>query len=156
MTTFYLLFDVVSSGRCAPESLFYNEVKFIYNNFTDADYEKICGPTPEFCWASAEYHVTTVKDFLLKLYGPAFEPYLMLFPDSTLEGLVNASNFVNLPNSTCLDSSSGSFQNLPLPNDLFKDESRFVIDRALLKYGLTKQCAFSIITLELTESFQLA
>jgi hypothetical protein len=91
-----------------------------------------------------QYHVTTVKDFLLSLYGEDFGPYLMLFPESTLEGLVNASHFVKLPDSTSVDKSKTYAHGLPLPNNLVKDAKRFIIDRALLKLGLTKQCGFSL------------
>jgi hypothetical protein len=135
---------LVSKPGFAVESLSADEIEFIHTHFLDTDYAKISGSAPDFSCIASDYHVTTVKDFLLSLYGQDFGPYLMLFPESTLEGLVNASHFVKLPNGTALDKDKELALNLPLPNNFVKDKNRFVIDRALLKLGLIKQCGFSL------------
>ena len=120
------------------------DIEFIYNHFKDADYDRLKQAAPEFNNSTDNFKVTTVSDFLLNLYGKDFEPYLMLYPQSTLEGLVNASHFVKLPNGTILDQKNELGRKLPLPNNLVKDTNRCVIDRSLLKFGLIKQCAFSL------------
>ena len=88
--------------------------------------------------------MTTVSQFLIKLYGPSFQPYLMLYPQSTLDGLVNASHFVKLPSTSRLEKKKRYALHLPLPNELVTDTQRNIIDKALLRLGLIKQCGFSM------------
>ena len=130
-------------SRASIEEFPLDDLIFMERNFTIEDYSSIKPPT-EFRQFKTYYHVTTVREFLVNLYGSEFEPYLLLFPESTLEGLVNASHFVKLPNGTSVDKSKKHACGLPLPNNLVDDTRRIFIDRALLKLGLTKQCAFAL------------
>ena len=99
------------------------DIAFIHKNFEEKDYRKINGRIENL--PAKDYLVVRVADFLVKLYGKEIAPYLKLLPQSTLEGLVNASHFQNLSNTD------------------FEGERR-VINGDLLKLGLTRQCAFGL------------
>ena len=88
------------------------------------------------------YHVTTVENFLLSLYGEEIKPQLKTFPKSTLQGFVNVSHFTKLPGRMVFDPTGNLGKRNPLPNRLTSDSKRIVIDRSLLQYGLTRQLGF--------------
>ena len=141
--SFFIL--LVSDATFRLEEFKLDELDFILEHFTETELNALPRTiSPAF---KNDYHVATVAHFLVSLYGQQFEPYLMLFPQSTLEGFVNASHFVKLPNGSCLDSSDAKLDlacGLSAPTNFVKGSGRFVIDRALLQLGLTRQCAFSL------------
>lgn len=115
------------------------------------------------CTEFADYHVTTVKDFLNTLLkqtittadttekspqsskitrNKKIETEIAKMPKVTLDGIINASHFVKLSRNSDIDSEAVNPSKLPLANHLVTDKSRNVIDRSLLRLGFRRQCGF--------------
>ena len=90
------------------------------------------------------YHVTTVREFLLRHYGESISRQIDSFPEVLLNGILNASHFVKLQSVPSFDESCTAGYALPLPNNVKGNSSRRYIDRSLLRLGLARQCAFSM------------
>ncbi len=90
------------------------------------------------------YHVTTVREFLLKHYGESISEQLKSFPEVVLDGLVNATHFAKLPSNPSFDTARKAGYSLPVPNNVKGNGTRHYIDRSLLRLGLVRQCGFSM------------
>lgn len=117
---------------------------FSKNNYLLESDEKDPNSIPDVPYDSfSGYHVTDVKNFLYTLFeGSIMKSDLEKLPQLTLDGIINASHFVKLTRDVGIDVQKVSPSEMPLANQLVPDKSRNVIDRALLRLGLRRQCGF--------------
>ncbi len=87
------------------------------------------------------YHVTTVKEFLLKLFDSDIRDQIDKFPLDLLDGIINASHFVKLERFTSIDMKRKFMHPTPQANEYCEASGRNVIDRHLLCYALRRQAA---------------
>ncbi len=106
-------------------------------------YEPRLSPRVNFDFNSV-YHVTTVREVLLKHYGESISYQLKSFSKVVLDGLVNATHFVKLPSNPSFDANRKAGYSLPVPNNVKGNGTRHYIDRSLLRLGLVRQCGFSM------------
>ena len=131
-------------NEIAPEfSGLWNKKSFILEGETDN--------SSPFDYNFPFYSIYNVDGMLKSLLGIKsninFESYSV--PSETLNGLVNATHIVNLTRDPDGFKYKGLHLKpfcLPLADERIVDKSRNVIDQALLKIGLLRQCAFSLPT----------
>ena len=130
------------------------EIDKLAPNFRSLWHKKTHLLEPEKCSDSTDkitefpdYKICTVGDFLNSLVKYSGINLKEKLPKKILDGIVNASHFVHLTRdnkgfSTVADDIKFQPCNLPSADPRIKDHSRNVIDSALLKSGLLRQCGY--------------
>ena len=88
-----------------------------------------------------DYHVVSVENFLLSQFGQEIAPQLAKFPKVMLNGLMNASHLVKLERNLAVDYNKHYSTRIPTCDQTAAMHHN-IIDRALLCYGLRRQCGF--------------
>ena len=98
----------------------------------------------------SNYHITSVRYFLESIFGAAeFATFQASLPQSTLEGLVNISHFVqihrNFPYEKVYSAAELELIDIDeLPEAGSLNKQCNIIDRALLRNGFIRQCGYTM------------